>query len=122
MPMTVRRSTRKVARRPCTGWDIRAYACLRGVQDMRQGTGSKRATKVGVLTTRLGSLLALISTFVFVFVTAIGGSASAAPSGPGYWLEAGDGGVFSFGAPFLSLIHISEPTRLGMISYAVFCL
>src|SRR5450759_1833394 len=27
------------------------------------------------------------------------------------------------GAPiYLSLIHISEPTRLGMISYAVFCL
>src|SRR5450756_715534 len=25
-------------------------------------------------------------------------------------------------APYLSLIHISEPTRLGMISYAVFCL
>src|SRR5428012_24241 len=24
--------------------------------------------------------------------------------------------------PSLSLIHISEPTRLGMISYAVFCL
>src|SRR5450756_2733695 len=24
--------------------------------------------------------------------------------------------------PTLSLIHISEPTRLGMISYAVFCL
>src|SRR5428012_22670 len=24
--------------------------------------------------------------------------------------------------PRLSLIHISEPTRLGMISYAVFCL
>src|SRR5450756_1901451 len=24
--------------------------------------------------------------------------------------------------PALSLIHISEPTRLGMISYAVFCL
>src|SRR5450759_5625435 len=23
--------------------------------------------------------------------------------------------------PVLSLIHISEPTRLGMISYAVFC-
>src|SRR5665648_1218862 len=31
----------------------------------------------------------------------------------------------SSGAPLaitLSLIHISEPTRLGMISYAVFCL
>src|SRR5450756_3130532 len=28
-----------------------------------------------------------------------------------------------FGANwYLSLIHISEPTRLGMISYAVFCL
>ena len=26
------------------------------------------------------------------------------------------------GCAFLSLIHISEPTRLGMISYAVFCL
>src|SRR5428012_2596 len=26
------------------------------------------------------------------------------------------------GPPGLSLIHISEPTRLGMISYAVFCL
>src|SRR5450756_1455489 len=25
-------------------------------------------------------------------------------------------------SPHLSLIHISEPTRLGMISYAVFCL
>ena len=27
-----------------------------------------------------------------------------------------------FPAVLLSLIHISEPTRLGMISYAVFCL
>src|SRR5450756_3077170 len=26
------------------------------------------------------------------------------------------------GLAYLSLIHISEPTRLGMISYAVFCL
>src|SRR5450756_3084275 len=26
------------------------------------------------------------------------------------------------GYQYLSLIHISEPTRLGMISYAVFCL
>src|SRR5450759_4882912 len=26
------------------------------------------------------------------------------------------------GFPTLTLIHISEPTRLGMISYAVFCL
>src|SRR5659263_782796 len=31
--------------------------------------------------------------------------------------------VFSLRGPgHLSLIHISEPTRLGMISYAVFCL
>ena len=28
----------------------------------------------------------------------------------------------SFRVQELSLIHISEPTRLGMISYAVFCL
>src|SRR5665648_1121258 len=31
--------------------------------------------------------------------------------------NSGDGALWS-----LSLIHISEPTRLGMISYAVFCL
>src|SRR5450756_2999532 len=31
--------------------------------------------------------------------------------------------VVNFGVVYgLSLIHISEPTRLGMISYAVFCL
>src|SRR5450759_515170 len=30
--------------------------------------------------------------------------------------------VFREGSQWLSLIHISEPTRLGMISYAVFCL
>ena len=30
--------------------------------------------------------------------------------------------VGDYGNPGLSLIHISEPTRLGMISYAVFCL
>src|SRR5450756_1524905 len=35
--------------------------------------------------------------------------------------------VLHFASPasppqYLSLIHISEPTRLGMISYAVFCL
>ena len=31
-------------------------------------------------------------------------------------LDSDDDGIY------LSLIHISEPTRLGMISYAVFCL
>src|SRR5450756_1590672 len=31
-------------------------------------------------------------------------------------------GVFEPSPDGLSLIHISEPTRLGMISYAVFCL
>ena len=30
--------------------------------------------------------------------------------------------LFIMTLSFLSLIHISEPTRLGMISYAVFCL
>src|SRR5450756_926897 len=40
----------------------------------------------------------------------------------------GDGLVFDappseeHATDYLSLIHISEPTRLGMISYAVFCL
>src|SRR5450759_873249 len=31
-------------------------------------------------------------------------------------------GLFQQRVIYLSLIHISEPTRLGMISYAVFCL
>src|SRR5450756_2755286 len=35
---------------------------------------------------------------------------------------AGDLEVVHRPVPLLSLIHISEPTRLGMISYAVFCL
>src|SRR5450756_1638183 len=41
----------------------------------------------------------------------------------GYWLRgiAEDGSVLDE-PEALSLIHISEPTRLGMISYAVFCL
>src|SRR5450759_1791490 len=34
----------------------------------------------------------------------------------------GLGGPVKCSAWNLSLIHISEPTRLGMISYAVFCL
>src|SRR5428012_23559 len=36
-----------------------------------------------------------------------------------WWEMIGSWGWFP---PCLSLIHISEPTRLGMISYAVFCL
>src|SRR5450756_2048754 len=38
--------------------------------------------------------------------------------------QAFDMGAVAVGATifYLSLIHISEPTRLGMISYAVFCL
>src|SRR5665648_973291 len=32
-----------------------------------------------------------------------------------------DAGQFARSVALLSLIHISEPTRLGMISYAVFC-
>src|SRR5665648_1033001 len=35
-------------------------------------------------------------------------------------LGVGKGSVYIYS--YLSLIHISEPTRLGMISYAVFCL
>src|SRR5450756_2199149 len=31
-------------------------------------------------------------------------------------------GALEYEPQMLSLIHISEPTRLGMISYAVFCL
>src|SRR5665648_1164816 len=42
-------------------------------------------------------------------------------------IASGKGDFVGLGRPlladqYLSLIHISEPTRLGMISYAVFCL
>lgn len=47
---------------------------------------------------RLGSVLALI--FTSFLEVAVVTSSSAAPSAPGYWLEAGDGGIFTFGAPF----------------------
>src|SRR5665648_286475 len=39
-----------------------------------------------------------------------------------YTKSVGPGRVVLFRGGRLSLIHISEPTRLGMISYAVFCL
>src|SRR5450756_3011637 len=39
---------------------------------------------------------------------------------PGFWVQ--DCSAATQNLLILSLIHISEPTRLGMISYAVFCL
>jgi len=50
------------------------------------------------MTQRLGIVFALVS--AFTFVTTSGGPASATAPRPGYRLEAGDGGVFAFGAPF----------------------
>src|SRR5450759_6022824 len=38
------------------------------------------------------------------------------------WERCGGAEPRSAAIQWLSLIHISEPTRLGMISYAVFCL
>src|SRR5450759_360901 len=43
-----------------------------------------------------------------------------APLGPTVVFDAGQNSAANLA--HLSLIHISEPTRLGMISYAVFCL
>src|SRR5450759_3537993 len=44
------------------------------------------------------------------------------PSGSGCAEPAEPNCIDSVSSMILSLIHISEPTRLGMISYAVFCL
>ena len=64
---------------------------------MRRGSTSKRVN-VGKGTMRFGGLIALISPLTFVVT--VGAPSSAAPSSPGYWLEAGDGGIFAYGAPF----------------------
>ena len=65
---------------------------------MRRGSHEKGDTNVGRRMIRLGSLLILIP--MSFFVVAIGTPTSAAPGAPGYWLEAGDGGIFTFGVPF----------------------
>src|ERR1019366_6189630 len=57
-----------------------------------------RDTNVRRRMIRLGSLLTLIP--MSFFMVAIGTPTSAASSAPGYRLEAGDGGIFTFGAPF----------------------
>src|SRR5450756_2938143 len=50
--------------------------------------------------------------------------AQGAPSGGKYRERSSSSTLIGTTSPvsLLSLIHISEPTRLGMISYAVFCL
>jgi hypothetical protein len=68
---------------------------------------SERATKVRLVTTFMGSF-ALVSTLAFASATST--PASAIPAAGGYWLEAGDGGVFAFGAPFVGSAA-SDPTR-----------
>src|SRR5450759_128066 len=58
-----------------------------------------------------------------VDVTKIGPVYGASPGqGLGRGVAARDEVATGDGIAGLSLIHISEPTRLGMISYAVFCL
>ena len=49
------------------------------------------------------------------------GNADAVPQLPERCLSR-QAGIVRYCLKYLSLIHISEPTRLGMISYAVFCL
>src|SRR5450756_1967862 len=52
-------------------------------------------------------------------------NAPKAPADPAAWAKAASRQLREWNfntAGALSLIHISEPTRLGMISYAVFCL
>ncbi len=61
-----------------------------------------------VVTSDVAILLCCVSTLAYVMVS--GGAASATPAAPGYWLEAGDGGVFAYGVHFEGSAA-SDPTR-----------
>ena len=65
---------------------------------MRRQPHKQPDTNVGRRMLLLGSVFALITASFLML--AVGGSSSTAPRASGYWLEAGDGGIFTFGAPF----------------------
>src|SRR5450756_1895913 len=55
-------------------------------------------------------------------VVSLRGNTGVSPVRPGWTVCHHEQPTFLYRIQDLSLIHISEPTRLGMISYAVFCL
>src|SRR5450759_4819176 len=75
-------------------------------------------------TRKHGRLVAGLLVLPLVLAACSGGTDGGATDG-GATAGATEGGtlkLWHYEGEDLSLIHISEPTRLGMISYAVFCL
>src|SRR5450759_3792422 len=68
--------------------------------DARNPRTRKRELPSGIISSRAATVFIIINAVLFIVTT----------------------GFINRLTLFLSLIHISEPTRLGMISYAVFCL
>src|SRR5450756_2157433 len=93
---------------------VRNYHCRSGVEEGRLGNIPSRLPRFGAMLRRNRFGLGCGRWFRNRFMHG-GGSLFFVVCGRGRILFRSQGAN-------LSLIHISEPTRLGMISYAVFCL
>src|SRR5450756_3061426 len=95
----------------CSGLVLYVYAQV-GVQLSHGATDQQRASKPVPLNALQAGDLVFYGNASYSYHVAI-------YAGGGQTIEAARTGTL---VRYLSLIHISEPTRLGMISYAVFCL
>src|SRR5450759_3039750 len=110
----------KVIERLAAGADDAFPDAEGGAAELQPVTRSARAVVAAVATRNRRALRR--SAIVFPSLFSAQGAVLRSEPSPGTYGDqlAGLRGVLA--VIVLSLIHISEPTRLGMISYAVFCL
>src|SRR5450756_2865855 len=81
-----------------------------------------RRTDSGGAPSESGARDAVVKGRPYVTIIKVIGIGGAGTNAINRMVDSGVKGVEFIAVNTLSLIHISEPTRLGMISYAVFCL